>query len=733
MIITSYPPRECGIATYSQDLVKSINNKFSTSFSIKICALGADKVNYNYPKEVEFILDTSVELEYERTAESINKDTNIQIVLIQHEFGFFSKQKQAFIKFLSQLSKPIVIVFHTVLPNPNIKLKSEINKIVEICQSIIVMTNTSANVLIKDYQVPKDKINIIAHGTHLVSHLGKPFLKKKYGLSGKKILTTFGLLSSGKSIETTIEAMPTIVKQCPETVFLIIGKTHPEVVKKEGEKYRDSLEKLVLKHSLQEHVKFINSYLSLPDLLEYLQMTDIYLFTTNDPNQAVSGTFVYAMSCACPIISTPIPHAKELLTKETGIIINFGDSEQLSTSVISLLNNPSLRRKLSSNTLQAITPTSWENSAISHAMLFEKISDNKIRTKYNYPVIELSHLKRMTTEVGIIQFSKINQPDLSTGYTLDDNARALVAMCMYYKLTKNKDYIKDIRKYLSFIKLCWQEKEGFLNYVDKDKKFTIQNQEVNLEDSNGRAIWALGYILSLKEILPEEITIQAENIFNKSLHYHQDVCSPRAMSFAIKGIYYAQNINNFPKHLLILEKFTNRLAQMYKHEAQEGWQWFESYLTYANSILPEAMLYSWTITKNIEFKEIAIKSFEFLLSQIFNKNGIEVISNKGWLKKGEKSKHFGEQPIDVAYTIMTLSGFYDILDNNDYKKKILIGFSWFLGNNRLNQIIYNPCTGGCYDGLEKTQVNLNQGSESTISYLMARLTVEKYLSLKVNL
>lgn len=172
---------------------------------------------------------------------------------------------------------------------------------------------------------------------------------------------------------------------------------------------------------------------------------------------------------------------------------------------------------------------------------------------------------------------------------------------------------------------------------------------------------------------------------------------------------------------------------MYKHEAQEGWQWFESYLTYANSILPEAMLYSWTITKNIEFKEIAIKSFEFLLSQIFNKNGIEVISNKGWLKKGEKSKHFGEQPIDVAYTIMTLSGFYDILDNNDYKKKMLIGFSWFLGNNRLNQIIYNPCTGGCYDGLEKTQVNLNQGSESTISYLMARLTVEKYLSLKVNL
>ncbi len=727
LVISSFPPRECGIATYSQDLIKSLNNKFSDSFSIKICSLESGKTNYNYVKDVKFVLDTSNAIDYERICRLINEDNNIQIVLIQHEFGFFIQQEQAFYELLNEIVKPIVIVFHTVLPQPNKKLKLKVNNIANLCQSIVVMTNTSKKILIEDYGLLEEKINVIAHGTHLISHMDKRQLKKKYNLQGKKILTTFGLLSSGKSIETTIKALPEIVKRCPETVFLIIGKTHPEVVKYEGEKYRKSLEALVEKLSLQQHVRFINSYLSLPDLLEYLQLTDIYLFTTNDPNQAVSGTFVYAMSCACPIISTPIPHAKEMLTKKTGIIFDFRNSKQLASSVISLLDNRTLRKHLSSNTLQAIVPTAWENSAIAHAQLFEKIANEKIKMRYNYPAIDLSHIKRMTTDIGIIQFSKINRPDISSGYTLDDNARALVAMCMYYKLTNNKEYISDIIKYLNFIELCWQEKGDFLNYMDKEKKFTNQNSEVNLDDSNGRAVWALGYLLSIKETLPTEIITRAETIFQKSLHSMKNISSTRSMAFIIKGIYYANNINTYPENLIFLKTFANRLVDMYKFESSKTWQWFESYLTYANSILPEAMLYTWLITKEAIYKDIAITSLDFLLSKIFNENGIEVISNKNWLQKGGTSEHFGEQAIDVAYSIMTLSMFYDKLMDEDYRLKMETAFNWFLGENRLHQIVYNPCTAGCYDGLEKSHVNLNQGAESTISYLMARLTMEKYI------
>lgn len=726
LFITSYPPRECGIATYSQDLISALNKKFNKSLSIKICALENGKSNYDYPEEVKYTLDTSRTSDYLDLIEKVNNDNQIQLVLIQHEFGFYNDQKQSFLQLMYELIKPIVVVFHTVLPNPDERLRLEVKNIVAASKSIIVMTKTSADILMNDYGISKQKIKVIAHGTHLVQHLNEKSLKEKYNLSGLKVLTTFGLLSAGKSIETTLDALPAIISNCPETIFLIIGKTHPEVVKNDGEVYRESLIQKVKDLGIQGHVRFINKYLALEELLEYLQLTDIYLFTTNDPNQAVSGTFAYAMSCGCPIISTPIPHAKEVLTKDTGIIFDFRNSKQLAESVNLLLNDYPLRKSLMVNTLQKIVSTAWENSAVDHARLFQEISGNKIQLQYNLPEVNLSHFKAMTTEFAMIQFSKINQPNLKSGYTLDDNARALVATCMSFKLFHEKESLNAIRKYLDFIKFCQQPTGNFLNYVDSEHNFTDQNGEVNLEDSNGRAIWALGYVVSLKEMLPKAITAEAISIFEKAMVDMQQVKSPRAMSFVMKGLFYFRKGKKSIDHQDTVRVFANRLLEMYKHESNMVWEWYESYMTYANSILPEAMLYAWLMTGENIYKDIARTSFNFLLSLTFNKNGIEVISNKGWLHKGQETGQFGEQPIDVAYTIMTLSKFYDVFMDEDYHQKMVIAFDWFLGNNRLHQIIYNPCTGGCYDGLEETHVNLNQGAESTVSYLMARLTMEKY-------
>jgi glycosyltransferase involved in cell wall biosynthesis len=726
LFITSYPPRECGIATYSQDLIKALNNKFGMSFDLKVCAMESGDETFDYPDEVNHILKTSNSQDYVELAKYINQNNRIEIVLIQHEFGFFQLQEEAFLYFLQEVTKPIIVVFHTVLPRPNKLFKAKVQHIANACTSIVVMTHISEQLLINEYEVPQQKITVIAHGTHLVPHLSKDFLKEKYALTGKKVLTTFGLLSSGKSIETTLKALPTIVKTIPDVIFLIIGKTHPEVSKTDDETYRKMLVATVKELELQDHVQFINSYLATPILLEYLQLTDIYLFTTNDPNQAVSGTFVYAMSCGCPIISTPIPHAKEVLTEDTGIIIDFQNSQQLSDGVIRLLNDEPLRSHISTNTLQKIVSTAWENSAVAHGMLFEKMDRNKIKLQYNLPLINMNHLKRMTTKTGVIQFSKVNQPDISTGYTLDDNARALVATCMYFQLTDRERSIHKIHKYLRFITECQQSDGSFLNYVDENLNFTEQNGTTNLDDSNGRAVWALGYVRSLTNVLPLEILAEAETTLEKALTRFDTVYSPRAMAFAIKGLYYFLQSEKSPENLALLKTLANRLVKMYKHEADGEWKWFEGYLTYANSILPEAMLYAWLETGETIYKEIGISSFDFLLSQTFNENGIEVISNKHWLQKGEKADHFGEQPIDVAYTIMTLSKFYDVFKDEDYRLKMEIAFNWFLGNNRLHQIIYNPCTGGCYDGLEETHVNLNQGAESTVSYLMARLTMEKY-------
>jgi glycosyltransferase involved in cell wall biosynthesis len=726
LVITSYPPRECGIATYSQDLIKALNNKFSNSLTIKVCALNTGSQNYEYPDEVKYVLDTSQVNSYLNLAQSINNDEQVQLVLVQHEFGLYKEQEMAFLQLLYELSKPIVLVFHTVLPKPDQHLKTEVKNITAACRNVIVMTNTSANILMVDYGISKYKISVIPHGTHLVEHLNEQLLKEKYKLSGRKVLTTFGLLSSGKSLETTIEALPAIVENSPEVIFLIIGKTHPEVVKSDGEVYRNSLIQRVKELNLQNHVRFVNKYLALPELLEYLQLTDIYLFTSKDPNQAVSGTFVYAMSCGCPIISTPIPHAVELLSKDTGMIFDFNNSKQLAEDVNLLLNNKPLRKSIITKTIERIVSTAWENSAVSHAVLFQKVAGDKIKVHYNLPEINLNHLKEMTTDFGMIQFSKINQPDLSTGYTLDDNSRALIATCMSFKTNKSKERLNDLRTYLGFIKFCQQSGGDFLNYVDQDKNFTDQNKKVNLDDSNGRAIWALGFLLSLKEIIPKDIITDAESIFQKSMSHLGKIEAPRAMSFVIKGIYYRQKTVKEAEYPDLITEFADRLVELYKHEATDKWEWFENCLTYANSVLPEAMLYAWQMTKRTIYKDIAKTSFNFLLDHTFNENGIEVISNKTWLQKGQIAAHYGEQPIDVAYTVMTLDKFYEVLKDEDYHKKLVIAFNWFLGSNRLHQIIYNPCTGGCYDGLEETHVNINQGAESTVSYLMARLTMEKY-------
>lgn len=721
LFITSFPPRECGIATYSQDLVNALNNQFENSFTCSICALESETEQHIYKTKPNYILNTDHRNSFLKTAFHINNNENIKVVVMQHEFGFFAKKENEFKQFFESISKPVVFVFHSVLPNPNKELKTKVEDMAAIASAIVVMTNNAANVLKNDYNVADYKISIIPHGTHLVPTLNKEKLKAHYQLSDRLVLSTFGLLSSSKSIETTLNALPAIIKIFPKVLFLVLGKTHPTIVKNEGEKYRTILEEKVKTLGIENNVRFVNEYLQLPTLLEYLQLTDIYLFTSKDPNQAVSGTFSYAVSCGCPVISTPIPHAKEVLSDDNGIIIDFENSDQLATAVISLLYNDKLRAEISNKSFHKMASTAWQNSAIAHTLLFENLVENCFQINYRIPKINLSHIKKMTTHFGMIQFSKIANPDLSSGYTLDDNSRALIAICQHYAMYNNEKDLGLIHTYLQFIKYCLQANDTFLNYVNSNKEFTKQNEAENLEDSTGRAIWALGYVISLHEILPINLIIEAQHLMQRVLPHLEKIHSTRAMAFMIKGLHY----QNKKENIELLQTFANRLVQMYKHEKKSNWQWFERYLTYGNGVLPEAMLCAYISTENEEYKNIAKESFGFLLSKIFEEGKIKVVSNKGWLLKNSLPEKVigGEQPIDVAYTILALERFYAVYEKEEYKEKAVLAFSWFLGNNHLQQIVYNPCTGGCYDGVEEHNVNLNQGAESTLSYLMARLAI----------
>lgn len=721
--ITTYPPRECGIATFAQDLIRAILSKFGESYSIKICAVESDTEKQTCTEDVEYVLDTSDISAYATLTRQLNENSEVKMVLVQHEFGLYAAQEEAFLQMLQQLLKPVILVFHTVLAQPSPALYRSVGRMMATCANLVVMTQNSREILLRDYQADGDKITVIPHGTHLVSFRDKSKLKDFYQLSGRRVLSTFGLLSPGKSIETTLDALPAIVKTNPSVIFLIIGKTHPGVLKVEGEKYRNLLEAKIKELHLEEHVLFINQYLEHPVLLEYLQLTDVYLFTSSDPNQAVSGTFVYALSCGCPIIATPIPHALELLSDDSGIIFDFKNSEQLSEAANHLLADEKLRTQMKLVGLQKTAATAWENVAIAYASLFQKMGRVEEELIYSLPPIDTYHIRRMSRQWGIIQFSKGNRPDSSTGYTLDDTARALMAMCQVVATGQGKVKERYVKTYLNFIRYCQQPDGSFLNYVDKDGIFTSQNEEVGLDDSNGRAVCALGYFISCAGHFPAPWKEEAEAILKRTFQRFDRIESPRSIAFMLKGFYYYSRECPSAQTDACIWLLANKLAQIYRRTAEVHWRWFEAYLTYDNAILPEAMLLAHLAIGREEYKEIARESFEFLLKKVFVGNRIQVVSNQGWMHKGKSSHGFGEQPVDVAGMVIALKTFYQVFKDEKYLRMQKDAFNWFLGNNHLHQIVYNPATGGCYDGLEENNINLNQGAESTVCYLMARLSL----------
>lgn len=727
IFLSTFPPTQCGIATYTQDTIKGITDVFGKSITCEICEL-VDK-----PKEKPtqaYTLNTKNKEEYAKVAHEINKDESVKLVHIQHEFGLFSGNYGDYLlDFLNVIKKPVTYTFHSVIPNPNNELRTFLKLLLSYSNSVFVMTNQSKEILINDYGIKEEIITCVPHGTHIVIYETPDQAKEKFDIQDKKVLSTFGLLGEGKNIETGLKALPKIIKNTPNVLYLIIGKTHPNNIVDGVDVYRNKLEAIVDDLNLKDHVCFINEYLDTNELLDYLKATDIYLFTSKDPNQAVSGTFSYAMSCACPIVASKIPHTREVLTPDSGILVDIGNVDQFAEATIKLLSDDHLREEMGINAFRKTRASSWENVAIVHINTYKDLIENSSEIKYSYPTIQLTHIKKMTTDLGIIQFSKISVPDISSGYTLDDNARALIAFCMHYKLTKDKDDLPYILIYLDFIERCQKPKGNFINYVDQENREHIeQNAEVNLEDSNARAIWALGTVVSNTDILPGVIIKKATKCLLNSLKWAENIQSPRSIGFATKGLYlYHSAVPNLYV-AAIINKLNAKLLSNYEIHASKNWKWFENYLTYGNGVLPESMLYAYLITNKPIYKKIALDSLDFLMSKMFIDKNFKVISNNGWLQRDSEPHEFGEQPIDVSYTIQTLNSFYNAFDIPEYKQKMKTAFNWFLGKNHLNQIMYNPVSGGGYDGLEKENVNLNQGAESTICYLTARILMENLKS-----
>jgi glycosyltransferase involved in cell wall biosynthesis len=717
----NFPPRACGIATFTQDLVVSMNKKFNPVLKSKVIALNEDSDFYNYDNRVLMQLNKDDPKEYKFTAEKVNKANDVKLISIQHEFGIFGGEYGDYLlKFLEKNKKPVAITFHSVLPNPDKERKEVVKAIASNSNALIVMAEAAVDILNKDYNISRSKIHIVHHGIPNVPLSSSEPFKKKLKLENRKIISTFGLLSKGKGIEYMIKSLPELVKKHPDILYLIIGETHPVVRRNEGERYRNKLIKLVKDLGLNNNVKFHNKFISLEELTQYLQATDIYVCTNLERNQIVSGTLSYAMGCGRSVVSTPIIYAEEILADGRGMLAKFKNPKSYAKAIDKLLSDDSLREEMERQAYAYTRSMIWSNVASRYLNVFNKVVELREETTKKYPAINLKHLINLTDNFGCIQFSKEDtSPDISSGYTLDDNARALIATVLHNSILNSPKSEKLTETYLKFLENS-QEKDGDFKNHFKNKE---EKQDSHSEDAFGRAVWALGYTISKSK--NSDIIKRSEKMLKKSLPKIKELENIRAKAFSINGLYNYYQKNKNRLILSTIKKLANSLVEEYNENSSPDWEWYEEKLTYSNSKLPEALFLAYRVTKDKKYLEVAEKTLNFLSDIVFIDDELLPVGQAGWFEKGGKRALYDQQPIDAATMVQTCITAYKTTKDEHYYEKAVLAFNWFLGRNNLKQMVYNESTGGCFDGLTKSNLNLNQGAESTISYLLARLRLEE--------
>lgn len=725
VFLTTYPPRECGIATFTSDLLHSFDKLFLPREEAKIIAMNTDNLQtFNYPPKVIAQISENKPEDYLAAARKLNNMPQVKLVSVQHEFGIFGADYgKNILIFLNEVKKPITVTFHTVLPDPNKELKEMVVKIAELVDRINVMTKNSKEILMETYGLPVDKIRIIPHGIHSLPYTDGKVARTLLRLEGKKVLSTFGLLNKGKGIEFAISALPEIVAAHPEVIYLVIGATHPIVLKERGEEYRNELIQQARKLGVSDHILFYNEYLPTEELLKFLQATEIYLSLSQNPNQAVSGTLTYALGAGRPVISTPFPQAQELINNELGSLVKFNDSKSIAQEVIALLDNPKRLSEIGKTAYFRTRGMTWPNVALAYMREFIELSPDLAKREKNLPALKLHHLCKMTNDFGIYQFANLDEPDPQWGYTLDDNARALVVVSRHHQLYGKKVDEDLAETYLQFLERAVKNGGGFENYyTEKRILHDSRNLDENLEDAEARALWALATVASSK--LPLDLQNRAAILLNSQYEISKKVESPRALSFHIKALAAWLSLGDNEEARKLIIKHADFLLDIFNENNSEDWQWFEQYMTYSNAVLPEALLLAYQATGNYLYFKAGKAALDFLISQSFHGDICEPVGQSGWFKRGEEKKLYDQQPEEVASLVLALRTMFDLTGDVSYQNRMIQAFDWFLGNNLLNQVVYSQRTGGCYDGVGKEQTNLNQGAESTISYLLARLAVD---------
>jgi glycosyltransferase involved in cell wall biosynthesis len=731
-VVGNYLPRQCGIATFTTDLCDAISTEFRSArlFAVPV---NDTESGYAYPARVRLALQQDDLSSYEQAADFLNF-TNFDLVCLQHEYGIFGGPAGSHILgLLRRLKMPVITTLHTVLREPNPDQRLVMEEIARISDRLIVMSQLSSQFLQEIFKVPGSKIDMVPHGVPDLPFLDPNFYKDRFGVEGKAVLVTFGLLSPNKGIENVIKALPQILSKHKNVVYIVAGATHPHILRREGDRYRAYLQALAREVGVESNVIFHNRFVSPEEMVAFIGAADIYVTPYRHEEQVVSGTLAYALGAGKAIISTPYWHAIELLDDRRGALVPFQDPDAIARRAVELLDTPAIRHAMRKRAYVYARDMVWKSVAQGYMASFAQARADRAHQpramfadgspeKYldQLPVLKLDHLHRLTDDTGMLQHATFAVPNYSEGYTTDDNARGL-ALAVQIEQLGEAEAIGIERltsRYLAFLGHAFNPENGrFRNFLTYERKWT---EAAGSEDCHGRALWALGTVLGRSK--NQALRGAAGRLFEAAVPAVPAFSSPRAWAFALLGI--QEYLDSFPgdrEAQQMRSLLATRLLQLYASNQSPEWNWFEDVLAYSNARLPQAVLIAGRRSSDSVMVSAALGALNWLseTQRSPENNHFVPIGSQGFYRKGREKARFDQQPVEASGAVSACLEAYRATRENRWLRQAWSAFNWFLGNNDLQIALYDPSTGGCRDGLHPERVNENQGAESTLAFLMA--------------
>jgi glycosyltransferase involved in cell wall biosynthesis len=736
--IGNHLPRRCGIATFTHDLHRAVATA-RPDLDTCVVAMTDPGGTYAYPPSVRHQVGDAVIGDYLRAAEFLNH-AGFDVACLQHEYGIFGGEAGGnIVALLSRLKMPIVTTLHTVLSQPTPAQRDVMRRIADASAKLVVMSEKGHALLRSVHDVPARKIEVIPHGIPDVPFHETHGAKAKFGFSGKTVILTFGLLSPNKGIEVMLDAIPGIVESCPNTVYVVLGATHPNLVRDQGEAYRDSLMARVQELGIRDHVVFFDQFVDQATLLDFISMCDVYVTPYLNEAQMTSGTLAYSFGLGKAVVSTPYWHAKELLGDGRGILVPFGDANALTTEIAGLLTNDVRRHSMRKRAYAASRSMTWAQTAerylASFATAREHIASasavalpvDRLFSRSNgraLPEIETGHFLSLCDATGMLQHAVHSVADRAHGYCVDDNARALLFSSALTGSGEAQLPETVTTRFAAFVQHAWNpDTRRFRNFMSYDRRWL---EPTGSEDSHGRTLWALGECA--RHDSDPSRRRWAAGLFKTALPVVEEFTSPRAWAFTLLGLdaYCGVVVGDLPANRM-RGLLADRLMSMLSEKATKDWRWFEDVLAYDNARLPQALIQTGLATRTPRYVEAGRQSLRWLMALQTTPSGcFRPVGTQSFGRIRQRPEAFDQQPVEAAATISACLTAWQADRGAEWRTGARRAFDWFLGENDLQTTLIDPDTGSCSDGLHPDRPNGNKGAESALSYLLGLVEMRQF-------